>query len=251
MYVVGVVCRFMETPTSTHMKAAKRILRYLKGTLDFDLFYSSSNEFKLMGFCDSDFAGDVDDRKSTTGFQVIVTLSTCQAEYVVATSCMCQAILLRRLLKEFNMNQEESTKIHIDNKSTQILAKNPVFHERNKHINTRCQERGRASSCEDSRSSLHMFLLSPSTTTFTMEAKFISYFEITSHGVWLKGFNMSLELWTLYVGYWCHTMTTLCGIIMTKNNNSGSRSKHYDIKYLAIEKHFKEKKWLLNMLALS
>ncbi|RDY05238.1 putative mitochondrial protein, partial [Mucuna pruriens] len=101
MYAVGVVCRFMEAPTSTHMKAAKRILRYLKGTLDFGLFYSSSNEFKLMGFCDSDFVGDVDDRKSTTGFvffmsgcaftwnskkQAIVTLSTCDAEFVAATS---------------------------------------------------------------------------------------------------------------------------------------------------------------------
>ncbi|RDX96424.1 hypothetical protein CR513_20929, partial [Mucuna pruriens] len=141
MYAVGVVCCFMEAPTSTHMKTAKRILFYLKGTLDFGLFYSSSNEFKLMGFCDSDFAGDVDDRKSTTGFnskkQVIVTLSTCEAKYVAVTSCTCQAIWLRRLLKEFNMNQEESTKIHIDNKSTQILAKNPVFHERSKHIDTR------------------------------------------------------------------------------------------------------------------
>ncbi|RDX93243.1 hypothetical protein CR513_24525, partial [Mucuna pruriens] len=152
MYVVDVVFRFMEAPTSTHMKATKRILCYLKSTLDFGLFYSSSNEFKLVEFCDSDFAGDVDDRKSTTGFvffmggcaftwnskkQAIVTLSTCEAEYVAATSCTCQAIWLRRLLKEFNMNQEESTKIHIDNKSAQILAKNPVFHERSKHIDTR------------------------------------------------------------------------------------------------------------------
>ncbi|RDX78925.1 hypothetical protein CR513_40720, partial [Mucuna pruriens] len=114
MYAVGVVCRFMEAPTSTHMKAAKRILRYLKGTLDFGLFYSSSNEFKLMRFCDSDFVGDVDDRQSTTGFvffmggcaftwnskkQVIVTLSTCEAEYLATTSCTYQAIWLRRLLK--------------------------------------------------------------------------------------------------------------------------------------------------------
>ncbi|RDY06163.1 hypothetical protein CR513_09892, partial [Mucuna pruriens] len=69
--------------------------------------------------------------------QAIVTLSTCEAEYVAGTSCMCQAIWLRRLLKEFNMNQEESTKIHIDNKSAQILAKNLVFHEQSKHIDTR------------------------------------------------------------------------------------------------------------------
>ncbi|RDX98974.1 putative mitochondrial protein, partial [Mucuna pruriens] len=99
MYTVGVVCRFIESPTYTHMKATKRILRYLKGTLNFGLFYSS-NEFKLRGFCDT--------------------------EHVAATSCTCQAIWLRRLLKEFNMNQEESTKIYIDNKSVQILVKNMV-----------------------------------------------------------------------------------------------------------------------------
>ncbi|RDX71978.1 hypothetical protein CR513_48600, partial [Mucuna pruriens] len=105
-----------------------------------------------MEFCDSDFARDVDDRKSTTSFmffmgycaftwnskkQVIVTLSTCEAEYVAATSYTCQVIWLRKLLKEFNMNQKESTKIYIDNKYAQILAKNSVFHERSKHINIR------------------------------------------------------------------------------------------------------------------
>ena len=68
LYAVGVVCRFTEAPTSPHLKAAKRILRYLKGTIDFGLFYSPSNNYKLVGFCDSDFAGDVDDRKSTTVF---------------------------------------------------------------------------------------------------------------------------------------------------------------------------------------
>ncbi|RDX94898.1 hypothetical protein CR513_22662, partial [Mucuna pruriens] len=147
MYAVGVVCYFMESPTSTHMKTSKRILHYLKDTLDFDLFYSSSKEFKLMGICDSDFVGDVNDRKGTTSFVVVLLLgtqkskpllhSTCEAEYVVATSCTCQAIWLRRLLKEFNNNQEESTKIHIDNKSTQVLAKNLVFHERSTHRDTR------------------------------------------------------------------------------------------------------------------
>lgn len=106
LYAVGVVCRFVEAPTSTHLKAAKRILRYLKGTIDFGLLYSPSNNFKLVGFCDSDFAGDVDDRKSTIVFvffmggcaftwsskkQAVVTLSPCEAEYVDATSCTCHA----------------------------------------------------------------------------------------------------------------------------------------------------------------
>lgn len=105
-----------------------------------------------MGFCDSDYAGDIDDRKSTTGFvfflgdsviswsskkQSIVTLSTCEAEYIAATSCTCHAIWLRRLLKELNLPQMEATEICIDNKSAQALAKNPVYHDRSKHIDTR------------------------------------------------------------------------------------------------------------------
>ncbi|KAJ7964061.1 Retrovirus-related Pol polyprotein from transposon TNT 1-94 [Quillaja saponaria] len=68
LYVVGVVSLYMESPTSTHMKTAKRILRYLRGTLDYGLFYSSSHIIDLVGYCDSDFAEDLDDRKSTTVF---------------------------------------------------------------------------------------------------------------------------------------------------------------------------------------
>ena len=69
--------------------------------------------------------------------QPIVILSTCEAEYVVATSSVCHAIWLRNLLKELQMLQDEATKIFVDNKSTIALAKNPVFHDRNKHIDTR------------------------------------------------------------------------------------------------------------------
>jgi len=69
--------------------------------------------------------------------QPIVTLSTCEAEYVAATSCVCHVIWLRNLLKELNLPQEEPTKIFVDNRSTIALAKNPVFHDRSKHIDTR------------------------------------------------------------------------------------------------------------------
>lgn len=68
LFGVGLVSRYMEAPTMTHFKAAKRILRYLKGTLDFGLMYSFSNDSKLVSYCDSDWAGDMDDRKSTSGF---------------------------------------------------------------------------------------------------------------------------------------------------------------------------------------
>jgi hypothetical protein len=69
--------------------------------------------------------------------QPIVALSTCDAEYVAATSCVCHAVWLRNLLKELGMSQEEPTKIFVDNKSAIALAKNPVFHYRSKHIDTR------------------------------------------------------------------------------------------------------------------
>lgn len=96
--------------------------------------------------------GDVDDRKSTIGYvffmgdidftwclkkQSIVSLSTCEAEYVAATSAVCHAISLRKLLKIHRMSQEVPTTIRVDNKSAIALAKNPVFHERGKHIDTR------------------------------------------------------------------------------------------------------------------
>ncbi|KAL4013529.1 hypothetical protein IC575_025701 [Cucumis melo] len=94
LFSVGLVSRFMESPTTTHLKMAKRILHYLKGMLDYGLFYSSSKEFKLEGYCDSDWAEDTNDRKSSSGYvffigntaftwsskkQPIVTLSTCEA----------------------------------------------------------------------------------------------------------------------------------------------------------------------------
>ncbi|XP_050902735.1 uncharacterized mitochondrial protein AtMg00810-like [Lathyrus oleraceus] len=152
LYVVGFVSRYMEAPTTTHFKAEKRIIRYIKGITNFDLHYYSYNNYEIIDYSDSDWSGDLDDRKSTTGFmffmgdttftwmsnkQSIVTLSTCEAEYNVATSCVYHAIYLRNLLKELKMPQEDHVEICVDNKSTLPLAKNPVFHERSKHIDTR------------------------------------------------------------------------------------------------------------------
>src|ERR1044072_8091247 len=66
--------------------------------------------------------------------QPIVTLSTCEVENVAASWCVCHAIWLRRLLSKMEQRQEDATKILVDNKSAIELAKNPVNHERSKHI---------------------------------------------------------------------------------------------------------------------
>ncbi|KAL2251280.1 UNVERIFIED_CONTAM: Retrovirus-related Pol polyprotein from transposon RE1 [Sesamum indicum] len=152
LFGIGLVSRYMEAPTSSHLKVAKRILRYIKGTINHGIFYGNSQDFKLVGYCDSDWAGDVDSRKSTIRFvffmgnsaftwnskkQLIVTLSTCEAEYVAATSCVCHAIWLRSLLKNLKFAQEGPTGIYVDNKSKIALAKNPMLHERSKYIDTR------------------------------------------------------------------------------------------------------------------
>ncbi|GJY47612.1 retrovirus-related pol polyprotein from transposon TNT 1-94 [Tanacetum coccineum] len=150
--LVGLISRFMEELTTKHLKIAKRILRYIKGTIDYGMLYLISEDFKLVGYSDSDWAGSKDDGRSTSGFlfflgnnaftwaskkQPIVTLSSCEAEYVAATSCVCHAIWLRSMLKELHMEQEDATEIYVDNKSAIDLAKNPVYHDRSKHINTR------------------------------------------------------------------------------------------------------------------
>jgi hypothetical protein len=116
------------------------------------MFYTSSTNFNLVGYSDSDWGRDLDERKSTTRFvffmgntsftwsskkQSIVTLSSCEAEYVAANSVVCHLIWLRNMLKHLGFPQENPTEIYIDNRSAIALAKNPVYHERNKHIDIR------------------------------------------------------------------------------------------------------------------
>ncbi|KAK8934097.1 hypothetical protein KSP39_PZI014574 [Platanthera zijinensis] len=152
MYVVGVVSRYMEEPKQDHFTAAKRILRYVNGTRDHGLMYSSGGELKLVGYSDSDYGGDVNDRKSTSGYafnmgtaafswsskkQATIALSSCEAEYIAAAACACQAIWLRNLLEELHHVQDGPTTMLVDNMSAIQLAKNPVLHGRSKHIETR------------------------------------------------------------------------------------------------------------------
>jgi hypothetical protein len=153
-YSVCLAARYMERPTEMHVADVKRVLRYLKGTLSYEILYKckTGNELILQGWSDSDYAGDHDDSKSTSGYvftmndsaicwcskkQPIVTLSSTEAEFVSAASCSCQCIWLRNVLKHLHMEQSGCTFINCDNSSSIKLSKNPVMHGRCKHIDVR------------------------------------------------------------------------------------------------------------------
>ena len=152
MYAVSFLSRFMAAPKEGHLLAAKRILRYLKGTMNFGIFYKRSSDNTLKGYTDSDFAGDLDGGKSTSGYvfmmgdgavawsskkQPIVTLSTTEAEYVAATACACQSIWMREVLNSIEEDLCKCVTVFCDNSSSIKLSKNPVFHGRTKHINVK------------------------------------------------------------------------------------------------------------------
>jgi hypothetical protein len=164
-FSVGYVSHFMERPTEEHMAAVKRILCYVVGTLSLGCHYGRTAEAQLVGYTDSDLAGDVDTR-STSGSlffngsslvswhalkQKVVALSSCEAEYVAATTAATQAVWLARLLGDFKGRDANTVKMNIDNKSALVLIQNHVFHERSKHIDVRyhfireCREDGRIS----------------------------------------------------------------------------------------------------------
>jgi len=149
MFVVNLINRYMENPTELHLVATKRVLRYLKGTTEFEIFYKKGGNQELFGYTDNDYAGDLDDRKSTSRYvfllslvvvswsskkQPIVSLSTIEAEFIGAASCACQAIWLKRVLEKLFKMQNKTTVIHYDNSSSIKLSKNPIMHGRCKHI---------------------------------------------------------------------------------------------------------------------
>lgn len=152
-FSVGYVSRFMEKPTTEHLAAVKRVLRYVAGTINRGCSYRrKKGAVHLVGFSDSDLAGDVDTRKSTTGVffflgdnlitwqsqkQKVVALSSCEAEYIAATTAACQGVWLARLLAELKGEEADAVTLNVDNQSAIQLSKNPVFHDRSKHIETR------------------------------------------------------------------------------------------------------------------
>ncbi|GJR16117.1 putative RNA-directed DNA polymerase [Tanacetum coccineum] len=152
MFVISLLSRYMANPTEQHMAAMKRVLRYIKGILELGIFYKRGGSKSLVAYSDSDYACDLDSRRSTSGYvcflsdvaiawlskrQPIVTLSTTEAEFVVATSCVCQVIWMRWVFECISSPLNTGTTIYCDNMSTIKLSKNPIMHNRSKHIDAR------------------------------------------------------------------------------------------------------------------
>ncbi|CAL8991977.1 unnamed protein product, partial [Prunus brigantina] len=152
MYAASLLARFMHCPTNKHYGTAKRFLRYVKGTLDYSLEYVKGRNVLLIGYCDSDWGGLVDDSKSTSGYafsfgsgvfawasikQNCVPLSTAEAEYISASEATAQAIWLMFVLEDFGEFQVEATPLQCDNTTAIAITKNPMFHQKTKHIDRR------------------------------------------------------------------------------------------------------------------
>ena len=153
-YAVGLLGRFSSNLGLAHWKAAKHVLRYLKGTKDIKLTYAPDpSQSKLfLSYCDADHRGDRDNKRSTsrmvikmgTGaiswgsrLQSIATLSTTEAEYVSAVSAGQEMVWLRNLLSEFGYDFSSASTLFVDNQSAISVANNPEHHGRMKHLDLR------------------------------------------------------------------------------------------------------------------
>lgn len=150
---VGVLARYCSDPTEQHWSGVKRVLRYLKGTISSGLvFHKDSRAIDLIGYSDADWAGDHNDRRSTTGYifklaecpiswsskkQQTVALSTTEAEYMALSAAAQEATWLQQLLLDLRIETAKCVTILEDNQGCIALAKNPVFHSRSKHLDIR------------------------------------------------------------------------------------------------------------------
>lgn len=151
-YAVSNASRYLENPSQMHENAAKRILKYIKGTSNYGLLYHSDGRQKIRGFSDADYAGDTDTRRSTTGFcfligsgvvswnserQKSVSLSTTESEYVAASNAVKELVWFKRMVNELSPGNFMDSILYVDNQSAIRLIKNPEFHKRTKHIDVR------------------------------------------------------------------------------------------------------------------
>ena len=155
-YSVNVLARFMTCPSAKLIKAAKQVLRYLKGTREYGITFFKNDPLgrgaKLYAYCDASDADDPIKRRSTggyvvfyngspvswsTGLQRLTTLSTCESEYVQAALTAKEVLYLREILQFAGHKQSEPTPIYEDNEAAMKLSENPVARGMSKHIGRR------------------------------------------------------------------------------------------------------------------
>ncbi|KAJ6733370.1 hypothetical protein OIU74_005177 [Salix koriyanagi] len=148
-YAINKVCQFMHAPTEDHWAAVKHILRYLKGTSSFGLHLTRDPTLTLHGYTDADWAGSVEDQKSTGGYIVFlgttpiswksgkqrtVARSSTEAEYKALADGTAEVLWLRYLLTDLCVSPSSATTIWCDNLGATYLSANPIFHARTKHV---------------------------------------------------------------------------------------------------------------------
>jgi histone deacetylase 1/2 len=148
-FAVNKVCQFLHAPTTSHWSAVKRILRYVKGTINLGLKISPSKSMLVSAFSDADWAGCVDDRRSTGGFAVYlggnliswsarkqptVSRSSTEAEYKSLANATAEMIWVQKLLTELGVQHPSMARLWCDNLGATYLSANPIFHARTKHI---------------------------------------------------------------------------------------------------------------------
>jgi Reverse transcriptase (RNA-dependent DNA polymerase) len=148
-YAVSLVSQFMHNPSKEHMEAVTRILRYLKGAPGRGLFFRKHGHLDISCFTDADWAGSITDRRSTSGYfsfvggnlvtwrskkQVVVALSSAEAEFRGIAKGVCELLWLKKLMNELDFESGEPMVLFCDNKAAIDMSHNPVQHDRTKHV---------------------------------------------------------------------------------------------------------------------
>ena len=151
-FAVIKLARFASNPSELHLNAIKKVFRYLKGTINLGIIYTKNGASYIQGYCDADYAGDLAQAKSTTGYllflaggvimwksklQSIIAQSTTEAEYIAINAAAKEIAFIRALLEELKLFTQNKIPLYTDNNGALLLANNPVYHERTKHISVK------------------------------------------------------------------------------------------------------------------